>query len=307
MPVSELHRSPPVLAIVLLVSTLYVYRPETVGIWQQTLHEWLHVPVFGFISLAILKLMPKSWPQTWRLLASFAGSVVLAIASEAGQIPFGRSAEARDVIADAQGAASFLLVAATVGRRKIFTMIAIIAAAAIVLWSALPLIAVSRALADRASQFPVIYGGDFQTERTFITIRNMNVSTGWDPSSSRPYSRITFPRDRSSSIEFRELIGDWNDYSNLNLDIYAEGDYGLNLKLRIHDRLHRRGDQPHEDRYNTGLVLSPGFNSIRIPIPEIESAPLGRRMDMTDIESLVIFSDPSDSRRVFRLIEIRLD
>lgn len=300
-------RSLPALAIVVLLSTLFVYRPETVSTWYQTLYEWLHVPVFGFISLALLSLMPKSWPGALRLFAAFTGSVFLAVASEAAQIPLGRSAEAGDVIADAQGAASFLLIAATVGRRTIFAVIATVAAAAIVAWSALPLISVSRAVAYQISQFPVIYGGDFRTERTFITIRNTNISTGWDSSSARRYSRIVFPRGRRSGIEFRDLVGDWSDYSSLNLDIYVEGSNDLRLVVRIHDKAHRRGDQPHSDRYNQRFRLPQGHNSLRIPLDRVKEAPQDRVMDMKDIEALVIFSAAEDSERVFKLFEIRLD
>ena len=53
-----------VTAIILLLSAVFAPRPSDVGNWLLALFEWLHVPVFGLISLALLVLMPTSW-RSW--------------------------------------------------------------------------------------------------------------------------------------------------------------------------------------------------------------------------------------------------
>ena len=73
----------PLAVIVVLLASVFAPRPANAGLWLDTLFEWLHVPVFGLISLALLALMRKA-RQTWQRFAlAFVGAVVLGVLSEA--------------------------------------------------------------------------------------------------------------------------------------------------------------------------------------------------------------------------------
>ena len=112
---------------------------------------------------------------------------------------------------------------------------------------------------------------------------------------------------RAPRIEIRDLFADWRNYSFLILDMEVEGEKGLEFTVRIHDKSHRRGNQPHDDRFNRRFALPPGRSQLRIPLQDVKNAPRGRAMDLSDIDGMMIFSGEADEARVFRLYEIRLD
>lgn len=294
------------IAIVLLLLTVFVPRPGNPGIWLRELFEWLHVPVFGLVSLAILSMTPRSWPDSQRFGLALIGAVILGVLTEAIQIPMQRDAAWEDLIADAAGAAGFLAIAYALDRKGIKGVVAAISATAILLWSASPLIAVTQALLHRNSQFPILFNGDIDSETPFVSGRNIQMITRKSETSGETYTEVQVIRDKGPRIEMRNLVPDWTSYSYLNFRIAVIGDLDLTLTVRIHDALHRRGDQPKNDRFNKKLSLSPGMNSLTIPLRDIQSAPRGRSMDMTKIEALILYSEKSDAARIFNLFEIHL-
>jgi VanZ family protein len=293
-------------AIVILLSTVFAPQPGNPGVWLREVFEWLHVPVFGLVSLAILSMTPTSWRRSQRFGLALLGSIILGVLTEVVQIPMQRDASWEDLISDTAGAAGFLLFAYAIDRKPIVGVVSAIFATAILLWSATPLITVTQALVHRNSQFPVIFNGDIDAEQAFVSGRNIQMKTQQPVTGDGPYTKIQVFRDTGMRIEIRDLVPDWSSYSNLNLRIEVLGDLDLNLTVRIHDTLHRRGDQPHNDRFNQKLTLSPGMNSLTIPLQDVRSAPHGRSMDMTKIEALILFSGKSDAARSFNLFEINL-
>lgn len=171
----------------------------------------------------------------------------------------------------------------------------------------MPVISVTRAFAQRNAEFPVIFNGDIESEIAFVSGRNVRMETRWSQSLGRTYTRVELLSGHGPRIEIRDLMADWSKYSNLSLDMEVEGEHGLELTVRIHDRLHRRGNQSHNDRFNRRFTLRQGRNKLSIPLQDIMDAPRGRSMDMTDIEALVMFSNENYAERVFKLYEIRLD
>ena len=294
------------IAIAILLSTVFVPRPDNAGIWLRSFFEWLHVPVFGLISLALLSLTPTSWQSWQRFGLALLGSILLGVFTEAAQIPMRRDASWEDIIADAAGAAGFLVCAYAVGRKHIVVVISAMTATAILLWSALPLIATTQAIAHRNSQFPVIFNGDIDAEKTFVSGMNLVMETRKSKTDDEVFTQVQLIRGMGSRVEIRDLVSNWSSYSNLNLRIEVAGDKNLTLTMRVHDKLHRRGDQPHDDRYNQKLTLSPGVNVLKIPLQDIRSAPRSRSMDMTRIEALIMFSEKSDVARSFNLFKISL-
>ena len=294
------------IVIAALLSTVFVPRPHNPGILLRSLFEWLHVPVFGLVSLVILSMTPTSWPSSQRFGLALMGTVLLGALTEAAQIPMQRDASWEDLIADAAGAVSLLAFAYAVGRKQIIGGISAISATAILLWTASPLIDTTRALIHRNAQFPVIFSGDIDSEETFVSGLNVRMKTRRSEASNEFYTEVRVLREKGMNIQIRDLVSDWSDYSNLNFRIELLGDLDLTLTVRIHDTLHRRGNQPHSDRFNQRLTLSPGIQSFTIPLQNVRSAPQGRAMDMRKIEALILFSEKSDAVRSFNLFEINL-
>ena len=294
------------IAIAILLSAVFAPRPDNAGIWLRSLFEWLHVPVFGLISLAMLLLTPISWPSWQRFGLAFLGSILLGVFTEAAQIPTQRDASWEDIISDAAGAASFLVCAYAVGRKHTVVIISAMSATAIFLWSALPLIATTQAIIYRNSQFPVIFNGDIDSEKTFVSGINLRMETRKSETNDELYTQVQLIHGEGSRIEIRDLVSDWSLYAYLSLKIEVAGDQDLPITVRVHDKLHRKGAQPHHDRFNRRLTLSPGMNVVRIPLQNIRSAPRGRMMDMTKIDALIMFSEKSNATHCLNLYEISL-
>ena len=72
MSANKMLLSGPLAIIAALLATVFAPRPANPGLWLETLFEWLHAPVFGLISLAILSLCPKSW-RNWQRFGSAFG------------------------------------------------------------------------------------------------------------------------------------------------------------------------------------------------------------------------------------------
>ncbi len=297
----------PFAIIVVALITVFVPRPSNAGLWLETLFEWLHVPVFGVIALACLALLPKSWPDWRRFGFAFSVALLLGVLTEAIQIPMQRDASWEDIFADGTGAAVFLLGAFSLGRKHPLAVLSSLVALGLLTASAWPVIEVTRAIVHRNAQFPIIFGGDIESETAFVSGRNVRMETQWDAALGRMYTRLEMASGESLGVEVRDLVANWSGYSVLELDLELEGEHDLPITLRIHDRFHRRGSQPHNDRFNRRFQLQPGRQILRIPLDDIEAAPRGRAMDMTDIEALIIFSGEVSDQRAIRLYEIRLN
>ncbi len=301
------HRSLLIGAVLLLSSMLLIYRPSYVNAWWQTLFDWMHVPVFGLIALAFLGLTSSVRPAWWRFGIAMLGGIALAFATEAAQIPLERNASVEDVVSDIAGVAAFLLAAASIRCRLPVMGAGLIASLAIVYWSALPLIELTSAYVDRNKRFPVIFTPVSESADQFFRRKNAHGETQWDDSLGRAYERLVFPAASSPSVYLHELFPDWSGYQALEILAAVEGDSRMAVTIRIHDQAHLRGDQPHEDRFNRNISLEPGLNIVAIPLDDIERAPVGRSMDMTRIEMLVLFSAAAETERSMRLYELRLE
>ena len=301
------RRLGPFAIIVGALISVFVPRPSHAGLWLETLFEWLHVPVFGVIALACLMLLPKSWPGWQRFGLAFSVTLALGVLTEALQIPMQRDASWEDIVADGTGAAGFLLAAFSLGQKRPLAVLSSVVALGLLTASAWPVIEVTRAIIHRNSQFPIIFGGDIASDAAFVSARNVRMETRWDASLGRMYTQLEAASGSGFGVEVRNLVADWSDYSVLELDVELEGQHDMPITLRVHDRLHRRGNQPHNDRFNRRFRLHPGRQILRIPLDDIEAAPRGRAMDMTDIEAIVFFSGKLSDIRVIRLYQIRLD
>lgn len=304
---NDIRKIWPVAAIMALFAPLLVYRPGHPGLLLQTLFEWSHVPVFGLISLCLLALMPKSLPVGYRFALAFLVSLILAALSEAAQIPTSRDASWEDLLSDAVGAASFLMAAFAIGKRPLTAVLWAVPAGVILVWSAMQLITVSHAITKRNFEFPVIFDGDIDTNSTLVRLQNVETETQLSNAHAQKYTRVELSGAFWSLLEFHDVYPNWNEYTNLLLDLEIEGDTAMDINIRIHDRTHRSGDQDQSDRFDRKFTLLPGRNKVHIRIRDIANAPHHRRMDMTEVDALVVYSAFRNAFRVLRVYEIRLD
>jgi hypothetical protein len=257
---------------------MYLVAPTRGGLWLQTLYDSLHVPLFGIIAVCLLVITPTHWSRLKRLSTVIVIVVALSVLSEIAQIPTGRDASLNDLLADWFGAAGFLAVAIVFsssisvpkGRGRYLVILGI----GLTVWPLVPLANVSAAYLERNQLLPELV------------------------SFNATFGDMFFHVQKAETLRVRRSVG--NAFS-------AEGTESLPLNIRVHDRTHRNGDQPYDDRFNLSVDLAPGFQSIRIALTDLQSAPIGRQMNMTEIDGLVVFATQQEAGRKFVLHVVRLE
>jgi hypothetical protein len=109
--------------------------------------------------------------------------------------------------------------------------------------------------------------------------------------------KIHFTTEKYSTVSFGEFFNSWHGYEFLSMDIYNPSEKPLDINLRINDVPHKANNR-FEDRFNRRIQLISGWNSIVIPIVDIQKAPAQRQLQLDAIASLAIFtmhlSEPQD-------------
>ena len=116
--------------------------------------------------------------------------------------------------------------------------------------------------------------------------------------------RVALDRGPWPGITLEEPAPDWRGWRALVVEVANPGDQPLTLFVRVNDRAH---DNRHEDRYNEYLALPPRTRRrFEFPLEAIEHAPAGRRMDLTQIEKLIVFHGGPAPGRSFYLERLAL-
>ncbi len=262
-----------------LLVTLHLFRPTTSMYWLETFFDWLHVPVFALVAIGVFHAFGSWRSNVNKAVLAFLATIALGLASEAAQIPTSRDASWSDILSNTLGAAIGLLAIPTASKRTGVKIFGRIAAVAILVVSCKPLIEVARAYAERDRVFPVILNGTWPTDPQFMSRRGM-------------------------AIDFRNLYPDWREFKTLFLEIEVRSEADFPMVIRVHDKEHLKGSQPTDDRFNRDFLLEPGLSVIEIALSDIELAPAHRRLDLSRIDGLVVFStaDPDQHRVQLRKI-----
>ena len=269
-------------SVVAILVVLHLYRPAVSNLWFDTFFDWLHVPVFALVSIGLFHALGEWRSNVNKAILAFGAALVLAVLSEAAQIPTSRDASWADIGADALGAAMGLFAIPTATQRIRLKIGSRVVAIILFIVSCLPLIDVGGAYAERNRTFPVIYDSDWPSRAEFMSLRGM-------------------------AIDFRNLYPNWSEYGKLVIDIEVTTGGPFQLTVRVHDKEHLQGSQPHSDRFNRRFDLNPGQNVIEIPLSEIESGPNSRPLDLSRIDGLILFSNETEKQHSVRLHLIRLD
>ncbi len=74
----------------------------------------------------------------------------------------------------------------------------------------------------------------------------------------------------------------------------------------MHDWKHRGKDQNYANRFNGQAVLASGWNTITVPMKEIENGPKNRHMDLAHIRELGFFVVEQSYARVLYFDDVEL-
>lgn len=179
--------------------------------------------------------------------------------------------------------------------RLTFETIALLSGGLIVV----PLLVTAAAYIQRASLLPQLVQPDSILGRHFLLASESHLRSTGDGLLVQP------DRGRWPGIVLEEVWPDWRGYSSLLIDLANPNIQELTVVVRIDDR---RPDPKYKDRYNREFEVAPRSRRvIRIPLPEIESAPQGSLLDLAHLEKIILFQDGKAPTYPFYLNSMRLE
>ncbi len=118
--------------------------------------------------------------------------------------------------------------------------------------------------------------------------------------------RVDLNTDRYSGLALKHFPADWSRYRALSLQLYNPQPVPFELHFRIHDQAHRASDYRYSDRFNTSLLLQPGWTELEFSLGEMAKAPKGRQMDLSRIAGMVLFVGKLEEPKTFYLDDVQL-
>jgi hypothetical protein len=282
---------------------LVVPEPRQSLLWSSAFNAG-HAPLYGLVALMILRFLQTdgacgNGPCVRVYGLALALTIGAGVMTELIQsVGFG-DASAGDVARDAAGATAFLLIAAAFDPRLVrgglqsSRAIMILGAAVLLTLAFIPLTKMAVAHFRRDAAFPMICGFDAPWEATFVSAQEAEMEArqppeGWGRNPSDRVARLAFRRGSHPGLTIRKPHPNWTGFQRLVFEVFSELAKPVTLVLRIHDIGH---DNDYWDRFNRNLIIEPGANRISIPLREVETAPRGRKMDLSRICGMVLFAD----------------
>jgi hypothetical protein len=153
--------------------------------------------------------------------------------------------------------------------------------------------------------FPVLSGFENEYELRRWTGAGRMSLVKQPVSQGRHAARILLTTTQYSGISLRYFNHNWRGKSALAFDIYNPGD-SLVLHYRVHDDLHYGKNRQYQNRYNGTTELHAGWNNIVINMEDIKNGPVGRKMNLANIQGLGMFVMQQKEERTFILDNVRL-
>jgi VanZ family protein len=286
-----------VAAIFFLLSLVVFAKFHEPPRFFHTLQKLAHPITFGALALLFLTFFRRHTP---RPLGSYVVALILTVLCGAGtevaQAFVDRDPSVFDVLRDALGAVTALAGFATLvpgsdargrGWRVIGALFALVGFAIMVTPISISLAAYAR----RDLLFPTLFEACSTLDRYFISGQDAKMdvvpSTASNSSTCGRALRVTLGTAPYAGITFEEPYPDWHTANTLVLDLRNSGEIDLALAIRVHDLAH---NFQFDDRFNREFTLPAHERlEIAIPISEIEHAPAGRLLDLSQIAGVAVF------------------
>jgi hypothetical protein len=278
------------------------------------LHDYLHVPGFAFVAALLVAAFPARAGLRGRGLALhyavlLLSSVGVGILVEVLQGLTGGDMDAGDVVRDLAGAsATMLVVGSWWPDARRWTRWALRSGALVL---AIGFTApTAGALADEARarrEFPVLADFSHADElqrfewsewTTASLVQADEGDTGRRPALGVSLSPGLFP-----GFTLKYFPRDWRGYRSFVLSYANPSSTSYEVNVRIDDMRH---NNEHTDRFNGTYQIAPGRHEIRIPLADVESAPRGRRLDLANVRTVVVFAYKLDTTREIVVESVRL-
>ncbi len=243
-----------------------------------------------YLAISFPLLNKKSWPIIWGSVTVFC--LVVGIVIEIIQNAIGRSFELKDIVNDLLGGYfGVLIYIAMQSRFRTSTRIATLPILlAIVVFVMKP---VAFVIADEfimEEEFPVL--ADFETDYELSRWDNNLANLFFDQQTVHSGERsmgVLFEPGEYPDITLKDFPGNWKGYKSINFSIYNTTKQNVEMEFKIYDWQHIANGYSYSDRFNRELVLKPGWNDFSFLLEDVQSAPMERIIDISDIASFSLF------------------
>jgi VanZ family protein len=282
----------PLIAVALVTLLLLVPLPlgSLARNWfalTNTIENFAHPLMFWWLTAHLFPAVRTRCPSNLTAYGlTLALSVGLGLALEYFQSLVGRDASWEDARNDAVGT---LLALALQARRdpgcagaRPWRPVATLAAIALAVMAAFPMMWTTAAYIGRWVNFPVIWSADSRLAHRFSY-----------------WKQDAFP-----GLVIDEPARDWRGYTALQVKVQSLRSNGTEIRIRVHDQQH---NQEFLDRYDQAFVLPDSRErTLTIPLAAIQHGPAARHLDLSAVRGLIIFQEGAREPPRFAVGEIRL-
>ncbi len=156
------------------------------------------------------------------------------------------------------------------------------------------------------SQLPLLFGFEEVSDITRIGGNAKIELSGDHVAQGKSSLRILLTPQRYSGISLKKMPGDWCSYHWLSLSFYNPSKQKLPLTLRIDDLSHSRKPKGYYDRFNRHRNLPPGWTHWQILLSEIAQAPKQRKLDLSAISIIGVFTSDLKTETLLYLDNVQL-
>jgi VanZ family protein len=273
--------------------------------WVIALQDLGHVLYFAIAAWFVWTCMPacRRHPR-WFVLATFSlVALVAGAAIEAVQYVMSRDADWRDVARDLLGVwVTWFLILRI--RMPGYRALQIATFVGVALVAEVPVVAF---MSEREVQRRLPMLADFETASDAANWAGHTELSHDVASHGSGSLKVTLDaRDYPGTAPVR-IPRDWRRWSVLAFDAYNPGPDSIEVTIIVGDRRHYLEGFAYTDRYNGQLRMVPGWNQVHIALAEIAAAPARRRLDLSEIVTLILFSAGSPRPHVLYYDHFRLE
>lgn len=118
--------------------------------------------------------------------------------------------------------------------------------------------------------------------------------------------RVAMGTEKYAGTTLVRSFGDWQGYSTFAFSLYNPDADPLHITVSIRDEEHWRRGGEYEDRFNRVFSMGQGWNEVHIPVADIAHAPAMRKLELNQLNEVVIFTVDPPVPRVMYLDYVRL-
>ena len=301
-------------AIILVVAIgLLIVPLPTNNLWWHEATNTGHTIVFAIISVIVYYQIYTNTRFSNKLLLYFFVLVIcmsLGVLIEVLQDLVHRESSLNDVYRNFYGIMMALCLIAVINAKEIqyqksIIVLIVLASLSFFLLGLTPLIKLSWSYIERDKAFPVILDFNANWSSSFIRFNNAEIkkNSKLQKNNDGRY-QIWFNQGKYPGLSVIEPEPDWSAYRILKVTVFSIYKNNINLVLRVHDKKHNYN---HSDRFNKSLLVQPGLNIFEIELSDIEKGPVNRKLDLTKVAGLIIFSSGLKESRQLELSNIALE